>query len=161
MMRKFFLASMIAVLLGSACPTPARADGYPFWLGLLGAGLGGLFGNQFGHGGGRDLFIIGGALVGGILGTNIGNSLEYTHSYPTSAGSEARTYGYPPPVYVETGYQPNYVAPSAPPPPALVGYGDYGLGCRRFIRDTVIDDEPTEVFVTACQQPDGSWQVVQ
>lgn len=43
---------------------------------LVGAGVGGLLGNQFGGGSGRTAATVGGALVGGALGSQAGQSMN-------------------------------------------------------------------------------------
>lgn len=45
---------------------------------LTGAALGGLVGNQFGHGSGRALATIGGAVAGTFLGSRVGKSMDRT-----------------------------------------------------------------------------------
>lgn len=40
--------------------------------GLAGAVIGGVLGHQIGNGGGRDLATVGGAVVGGLIGSNVG-----------------------------------------------------------------------------------------
>src|SRR5215471_20055041 len=63
----------------------------------------------------------------------------------------APTYAYPPPY----AYGPAYAyAPPAPQYQQQQGY------CREFQTTIVVDGHPQDAHGTACQQPDGTWQVV-
>jgi hypothetical protein len=62
----------------------------------------------------------------------------------------APAYAYPPPY----AYGPAYAY--APPAPQ---YQTQGY-CREFQTTIVVDGQPQDAHGTACQQPDGSWQVM-
>jgi uncharacterized protein YcfJ len=64
-----------------------RGDQYDYVPIMAGAIIGGVVGNQFGKGNGRDAMTVAGALLGGAVGHNIGNDRyrdRYRGSYPTT-----------------------------------------------------------------------------
>jgi surface antigen len=175
------LIASVAILIALASPAHADDDAL---LGTLGgAALGGFIGNQFGHGAGRMAATGLGAFTGAVIGNSFASSLErenapsygrYGYSYYNAAPYYAPAYTY---------YEPNYVAPPAPPPRIIyvqpsevVGYRDreptivegaymepgYEAPqhyCREFTQTIRIGDEVHESYGTACLQPDGSWRV--
>ena len=80
-------------------------------------------------------------------------------------------YGYPPPVV----YAPPPTVYYAPPPPVVYqpgppvyapspsGYAPNPAGglCREYQSTAVVGNQSVPVHGTVCQQPDGSWRVVQ
>jgi surface antigen len=87
------LAAPLALLLLAGCAGPNQTAGT-----LIGAGAGALVGNQFGHGSGKVAATAGGAVLGGLLGSNIGAQAD--RAYYRGPQTQA------------------YYAPPPPPPPA-------------------------------------------
>jgi outer membrane lipoprotein SlyB len=93
-MRALF-APIVLALLVAACGGPNQTGGT-----LVGAGLGALAGNQFGHGSGRVAATAGGAVLGGLIGGGIGanadraNGTYYSGPY-NSYYAPRPYYGYP------------------------------------------------------------------
>jgi surface antigen len=123
--------------------------------GLAGAGLGALAGTQIGHGRGQLAAVGAGTLIGALIGGSIGRSLDRADQYyaqqatyqALESGSsiawnnpESGNYGTVAPV--ET-----YRAPS-------------GAYCREYQQTIYVGGRAQQGYGTACQQPDGSWQVV-
>lgn len=157
-MRRTIIAAA-ALLTGLSLAAPAYAGDGEVAGTLIGAGVGGLIGNQFGHGGGRDAATVGGVIFGGLIGNSIGSSYDYRNRYYYSA---APATNYPGPVYYQSSYVPNYVAPPAPRPEELATYNDSEQTyCREYTQQVRIDGQIQESYGTACLQPDGSWRVVQ
>jgi len=156
-MRKLVLAA--ALITGLSQAAPAHADGNGAIVGtLVGAGVGGLIGNQFGHGGGRDALTVGGVIAGGLIGNSIGSSYDNENRYYSSSPG----YTYPEPGYYQTSYVPNYVAPPAPPPESVAYYSDNEQTyCREYTQEIRVNGQLEESYGTACMQPDGSWRVEQ
>jgi hypothetical protein len=76
-------------------------------------------------------------------------------------------YYYPRPVYyapppVVYSAPPAGAAHGSPPPGAVVREGRDSSGnlCREYSTTTMIDGRPTPAYGTACQRPDGQWQIV-
>lgn len=101
---------------------------------LIGAGLGGLVGNQIGQGTGKIAATAVGVFTGGVIGHHVDNTWSDRPSRAYYGGSSSTYYE---PRQTVT-YMPNYVAPSAPPPSHIV-YSQtyengYGYGHRRHHR---------------------------
>lgn len=132
---------------------------------LLGAGVGGFVGNQFGSGSGQVAATAGGAFLGGLIGNDLGRSYYSSRVYNSPAyyyNNDPILFSDPGPYYYQT-YSPNYVAPPAPPPPpATVTFVDTeGSYCREYSKKIRVGGRIQESYGTACLQPDGSWRIVQ
>ncbi|HUY68600.1 MAG TPA: glycine zipper 2TM domain-containing protein [Alphaproteobacteria bacterium] len=161
-MRAFLLGAVAALAIGALSAMPAYAAGENQFVGtLVGAGVGGLVGNQFGRGDGRVATTAAGVLVGGFAGNAVGASLDREDAYDSAYYSEPGYVYYPGPVYFQTTYVPNYVAPPAydasPSPYYDTANSDY---CREFTQEATVAGHEAETYGTACLQPDGSWRVV-
>jgi surface antigen len=98
------LASIALALLVAACGGPNQTGGT-----LVGAGLGALAGNQFGHGSGRVAATAGGAVLGGLIGGGIGASADRANgTYYGSPyyGGPYNSYYYAPAPQPYYGYPP-------------------------------------------------------
>jgi hypothetical protein len=70
-------------------------------------------------------------------------------------------YPYYPPYYYAT--PPVYYAPppaAALAPPAMAAPSAANGACREYSSTQIIGGTPQQVLGTACQQPDGSWRIV-
>jgi hypothetical protein len=162
-MRKS-LVKMIAVTgLGLVLASPAYADAQLVDT-MLGAGAGGYLGSMIGHGSGRLAATGAGVFLGGAIGNNLGRP-SYGAYYARPSYNYYPNYSYdmfPSQAYY-VPYQPNYVAPPAPPPAPPVTYIDEDSGnyCREYSQQIRIGNQVRESYGTACLQPDGSWHIVQ
>ncbi len=157
-MRKFLLL-LVTVLLIDAPAMPACAGNGEILGTLFGTGIGALFGSQFGHGAGRGVAALGGAVVGGLVGNRIGTMMDYSGSNSLVVPQRP---GYPAPVYAEASYEPNYVAPDAPPPGVTdIYYGTPAPSCRPVAQNVVINGRIRTIYETVCMQPDGTWELVE
>jgi uncharacterized protein YcfJ len=190
-MRRFAVLGLACALI--AVPFTAKADGLDIGT-IIGAGLGGLVGNQIGHGTGKMAATAVGVVTGGVIGHHVDNGWN-SGSHRTSYSAPNTTYyAQPQPAYV-----PNYVAPYAPAPSQIVYTQNYGYAdrdedyrrhhhfhrhqmiyaqpvvqrvvvreaepetvgyCREYTQRVNIGNHVEESYGTACQQPDGSWQIV-
>jgi surface antigen len=178
-MRKLLLKAILATILVCAGAFPAAAGEDSLIGTVVGAGLGGWAGSSIGRGTGRLAATGAGVFLGGALGNSIGSSMD-------RANGGYGGYAYASPYYDQpTVYEPNYVAPYAPPPPSVVylqpevvykqadnvyvsgGYvGDYDATpdadthfCREYTQETRINGTIQESYGTACLQPDGTWKI--
>ncbi len=166
-MRSIYLAAAGVILgLGTATfPVLADADLLDT---VVGAGVGGLIGNQFGHGSGKLATTGAGVLVGGLVGHTLGQATDNDNTrqgYYSSYGYDGY---YPATVYYQQAYTPTYVAP----PPAQIVYVNPPPGyvensseetsqyCREYTQEIHSGDNVQESYGTACLQPDGSWQIM-
>jgi surface antigen len=165
------LATLV-VALALPIAAPAHAFDKEGMGTLLGAGLGGLLGNQFGGGSTKVITTSIGVFAGGLAGRSIGGSLDRADRAHYNRGS----YGYTPQAS-RAYYQPNYVAQYAPPPqrvvyvrePEPIYVQDSYVGarsnhgdryCREYSNSVRIGNQWRDSYGTACLQPDGSWEVV-
>lgn len=163
-MRKLVPALAICAMLG-ACTQPG--GGQPGEIGvnkttggaLLGAGLGGLLGNQFGGGAGKGAMTALGVIAGGLLGSQIGASLDRADQAALQQTTQNA---------LETA-PPNQALPWRNPESGHYGTvvpGKYyqtqsGQYCREFQQTITVGGETQQGYGTACRQPDGTWRIVQ
>ena len=153
-MRRITVATCLLasfLLAGCAEYGPKEAAG-----GLLGAGSGAYIGSLAGMGTGNLAAIGGGALLGALVGSNVGRSLDRADRLATrptrgTAGAVAPGSGAdwrnPDAAYAT-------VAPLRSPDAAR-----RGAYCREFQQTIQIGGEDRQAHGTACQQPDGSWRI--
>jgi surface antigen len=125
---------------------------------LIGAGLGGLLGNQFGGGSGKAFTTLAGVLVGGLVGSQVGKSMDEADvAYANRSQQNALNNGVSgQPVAwhnPDNGHQGTIV-----PQPAYQSNGTY---CREFTQTISVGGQTQDGYGTACRQPDGSWKIVQ
>lgn len=114
-MRRIALFGCALMLAMPAIPAHA-GDGLDLGT-LVGAGLGGVIGNQIGKGTGKTVATVAGVIIGGVAGHSVDRN--WSSSY-RGYSAPVSTYA-PEPVYYS--YRPNYVAPPAPPPTVI--YSQY------------------------------------
>ena len=117
-MRRFAVLGLACALIGA--PLTAKAEGLDLGT-LIGAGLGGLVGNQIGHGTGKIAATAVGVVTGGVIGHHVDNGWD-SGSRRTYYSAPSTTYYAP----TQTAYVPNYVAPYAPPASQVVYTQNYG-----------------------------------
>jgi surface antigen len=162
-MRKLVTAVALGALLGACSQTGSTQPGQ-FGVNnttggtLLGAGLGGLLGSQFGGGSGKALATVGGVLAGGLIGHSIGTQLDRNDQLAMSRTTQTA---------LETG-QPQQPLPwrnadsghsgaVIPGPYYQTAGGQY---CREFQQTITVGGETQQGYGRACRQPDGSWKIV-
>jgi len=154
-MTKFKLAAvLVAFSLVTACE---GAGGKETAGTLLGGAGGALLGAQVGGGSGQVLAAVAGGLAGAFLGNQIGKSLDKadqvyaeqaTRQAQTAPIGETITWNNP-----DSGNSGTYT-------PVRDGYDTTGAYCREYQTTVTVGGQVQEAYGTACQQPDGSWKVV-
>lgn len=151
LLKKLVIVGLTASLLAGCATGPNQNQ----TLGTLAGAVGGAaLGSAFGSGSGKVAAIAAGALVGGFLGNQIGASLDaQSQQYNYNASVQA----------LDTGATQQWRNPQngvygtvAPGPVAYVN----NRTCRPYTNTVYIDGQPQVARGTACQNPDGSWQVV-
>jgi surface antigen len=162
-MRKKIAAVGLSVAL-AACTSPGGGAPGEFGVNkttggtLVGAGLGGLVGNQFGGGAGKGVATLLGVLAGGFIGSQVGQSLDqadlqYAHQSTQTALAQT-----------PSGQQVAWRNPDTgnygtiTPQPAYQSNGTY---CREFQQTITVGGQTQDAYGRACRQPDGSWKIVQ
>jgi surface antigen len=153
-LKKLALVALVAVSLGACQHYGQKQAGGA----LLGAGLGGLLGSQFGSGSGKLAATAIGVVAGGLLGNEIGSSLDRADqaylqkaTYKASAAPIGETVTWSNP---ESG---NYGAVT----PTREGvHSESGAYCREYQQEITVGGRKQEGYGQACRQPDGSWKII-
>ncbi len=125
---------------------------------LLGAAVGGLLGSQIGGGTGNKIAIGAGVLAGGLLGNNVGSTLncadQMQHGKAAQQALESQPAG------TTTSWQNPDANTSGSITPTTTYQRSDGAYCREFEQTVTIDGRYETATGTACRQPDGTWKVV-
>lgn len=124
---------------------------------LIGAGLGGLLGSQFGHGDGRLAMTALGTLAGAAVGSSIGKRMDEVDRMKMRE-AEQKAYAAPMNETIiwnnpDTGHRGTVT-------PVREGRTESGQYCREFQSEIIVGGEREQGFGRACRQPDGSWKIV-
>ncbi|KAA5606055.1 glycine zipper 2TM domain-containing protein [Roseospira marina] len=125
---------------------------------LGGAALGGLLGSQFGGSSGWTMAATGlGVLLGAAVGSELGRSLDETDRQQMRQASQQ---AYTAPVGQTINWNNPQSGNSGTITPIRSGQTNTGQYCRQFRTTVTIDGRLEEATGTACQQPDGTWQIL-
>lgn len=124
---------------------------------LGGAVLGGLLGSQVGGGSGRLWATGAGAVLGALAGSEIGKSLDRADQMYMSRTTQASL------EHTKSGTTSTWNNPdtghSGTVTPTDTYQQDDGTYCREFQQTVTVGGELQEAYGTACRQPDGSWKI--
>ena len=157
MFRKTTLALLAASLALAACQTSNWGTGQTVGT-LGGAAGGGLLGSQFGKGSGKVAMTGLGVLLGAWAGNEIGASMDDVDRLKYQ---QAETRAYNAPIGQQITWNNPNNGNSGTIVPVRDGYDTAGSYCREFQQTVVIGGRQQQAFGKACQQPDGSWKIVQ
>lgn len=155
MRRKSLIAAIAIAASLTACEGMGEREAVG---GLTGAALGGLLGAQFGSGSGQLIATGAGVLVGGLIGSEIGRSMDEVDRMRANESvvqaqsaplGETITWNNP-----DSG---NYGTIT----PTRDGTSSSGQYCREFQQSITVGGQTEQAYGTACRQPDGSWRMVQ
>ncbi len=160
MLRKNLLAVMAVMavtLLLPACQ--AQNMGTKEGVGTLGgAAVGGLLGSQVGKGSGKLAATAAGVVLGGWLGNEIGASLDKADRAELSTATQR---AYTAPVGQQITWNNPQSGNAGTITPVRDGYANDGAYCREFQQTITVGGQKQQGYGRACQQPDGSWKIVQ
>lgn len=157
-MRKITMTIMVLCAFTlSACET-MQNHGTKETVGTgAGAVVGGILGSRIGDGSGQLWATGAGALLGAYLGNEIGKSLDLAdRQHMNTAVVEARQAPIGEPISWNNPESGNYGEVVA----TKDGYAESGSYCREFQQTVYIGGKEESAYGTACQQPDGTWQIV-
>lgn len=150
------LALASATALG-ACQATSGAGNKQLLGGASGAVLGGVAGSQLGGGSGRLWTTGAGVLVGALLGSEIGSSLDKADmAYAQTANNRA----YSAPIGETIRWNNPDTGNYGTVTPMREGRTTAGAYCREYQQTIYVGGQQQSGHGTACQQPDGSWNVV-
>lgn len=157
MFRKSFLATLALILLLPACQGQNMGNKQTFGT-LGGAAVGGLLGSNIGKGSGRLAATAAGVVLGGWLGNEIGASLDQADR---SAMSSATSRAYTAPVGQQITWNNPQSGNAGTITPVRDGYSTSGSYCREFQQTITVGGQKQQAYGQACRQPDGSWKIQQ
>jgi surface antigen len=122
-----------------------------------GAVLGGLAGMAVGGGSGRLWATGAGVLLGALIGSEVGKSLDRAdRQYMAQSTQNALESG-------QSGQPVQWQNPDSGHSGTIVpqkAYQDNDTYCREYTQTVNIGGKTERAYGTACRQPDGSWQIV-
>ncbi len=151
---KIIAVALAAALSLSACE---GAGGKETAGTLLGGAGGALLGAQVGGGSGQILAAVAGGLAGAFLGNQIGKSLDKADQAYAEQASEQATNA---PIGQTISWNNPESGNSGTITPTRDGTDASGAYCREYQTTVTVGGEVQKAYGTACQQPDGSWKVV-
>jgi len=150
---------LAVALVGVGVLTGCQNTGSKELLGTLGgAGLGGLAGSQIGNGNGKLVAVAVGALGGAFIGKSIGKNLDEVDQM-MAVKSQQNALEHGPSNKPMRWKNPDTGNQGAiTPKPAY--QTETGQFCREFQQDVTVGGKTEEAYGKACRQPDGSWKIV-
>ena len=126
--------------------------------GAGGAVLGGVLGSQVGKGKGQLVAVGLGAVLGALAGSSIGRSLDEVDKMKINHTTQ-RALETQPDQQASTWSNPNTGNSGAVTPQKTYQNTD-GQYCREFTQTVDIGGESQQAYGTACRQPDGTWKII-
>lgn len=157
-MKKILLMSCVALFSLTACENMQSMQGNKQMVGTgAGALVGGILGSNVGGGKGQLWATGAGALIGALVGSEIGASLDNADR-AAAGGAYSRAHSAP------MGESVNWNNPESgnhgTVTPTRDGYSSSGRYCREYQQTIVVGGKTQSGYGTACQQPDGTWEIV-
>ncbi len=170
-----------ALFVTAVFATPSQAGETNFGGVVIGGAIGGLLGSTIGKGRGRLVATATGALVGSMFGNHLAQPQPgyvarpaprpvYHHRRQNHRNAyrhhrHDRRHAYRSRHHGHHNSRVVYVRPVAPPVTETVQITTVydaasGRYCREYQREVIINGQPVAAYGRACQQPDGSWQIV-
>jgi len=159
MIKKFVLSAMLVSTLGmTACQNTTGNWGTKQTVGTgAGAVLGGLAGSQIGSGSGRLWATGAGVLLGALVGSEIGSSLDAADRLQME---QAQGKAYAAPIGEPIAWNNPNSGNSGTIVAVRDGTSTSGRYCREYQQTITVGGKQQSGYGTACQQPDGTWQIV-
>lgn len=150
MSRTYFVVALLAASLAGGCESnPSKQD-----IGMVtGAVVGGLLGHQVGGGSGKTVATIGGAALGAFLGSRIGQSMDRDDQVKMARALESKPDNHPTTWRNPKSGQSFTVTPTRT-------YSNDTDRCRDFSTTTELEGREEVIHGRACRQPGGLWKTV-
>ena len=157
-MKNLFLIPLVIVAMAvGGCEAVQNSGTKQTVGGATGAVLGGLAGSQLGSGSGRLWATGAGVLVGTLLGSEVGRSLDKADmAYAQRANQRA----YEAPVGETISWNNPDSGNYGTVTPIRDGYSSNSRYCREYEQEIYVDGRRETGTGTACQNSDGSWEIV-
>ena len=157
MSRKWIVSAAMIAMMAAACAESDYGSKQTVG-GLTGAALGGLLGAQFGSGAGQLAATGAGVLIGGLIGSEIGRSMD---EVDRMRANEAVNRAQSAPIGETVTWNNPQSGKSGTVTPLRDGTSTSGQYCREFQQTITVAGETQEGYGTACRQPDGTWRILQ
>jgi len=157
--RIVWTIAILLVTLTAGCASNSYSERQTVG-GLTGAALGGLLGAQFGGHRGNDRLITTGigVFIGSLIGSEIGRSMDEVDRLKTN---EAINRAQSAPIGEKISWNNPEKNHSGSVTPTRDGRSESGSYCREFYQTVSIGGKTEDAYGVACQQPDGTWRIVQ
>lgn len=157
-MKHFAMVAMVLAMFSmTACETLQGRGNKEVIGGASGAVVGGILGSKVGGGSGQLWATGAGVLVGTLLGSSIGRSLDKADMmYAGQATQTAHTAPIGETVSWNNPDSGHYGSVT----PTRDGYSSSGRYCREYQQTIYVGGQQETAYGTACQQPDGSWEII-
>jgi surface antigen len=160
---KKFLLTMLAVssLALAGCETTTGGSGFTMNKQTMGTGIGalagGLAGSQVGSGSGQLWATGAGVLLGSMVGSSVGASLDKADlMYAQRASSQAHAA----PIGEQISWNNPQSGNSGTITPVRDGYSSSNRYCREYQQTITVGGRRETAYGTACQSPNGDWQII-
>ena len=152
-------APLAIILVLAGCESGGQGSGNKETFGTLGgAALGGLLGSRVGGGKGRLAATAVGVLLGAYAGNSLGKSLDRADR---TYASQAQQQAYQAPLQQPIAWSNPQSGNSGSITPVREGNntatGEY---CREYQTTINVGGKSEQAYGTACRQPDGSWRIL-
>ncbi len=157
-MKKLSLVFMVlGVASLGACQTLDGRGNKELMGGGAGAVIGGILGSQIGGGSGQNWAVGAGVLIGALIGSDVGASLDKADLiYAERAASQARTA----PIGETITWNNPDTGNSGEITPVRDGKAASGRYCREYQQTIMVGGKEESAYGSACRKPDGSWEIV-
>lgn len=159
-MKKFIMVSVLAagLALSGCAETGGNSTFSKQNIGLAsGAVIGGVLGSQVGSGSGQLWATGAGALLGSLAGSSIGQSLDRADQMYMQRATQT---AHAAPVGETISWNNPQSGHSGTITPTRDGTTKSGRYCREYQNTVTVGGRKENAYGTVCQQPDGSWEVV-
>lgn len=119
---------------------------------IIGGASGALIGSQFGKGDGKTAATIGGAIIGLLVGGNVGRAMDQVDHNCIGQVLERAPTGQA--VAWESPDDGHHYQVT----PTRTYQAESGEYCREYTTTVMVGGRPQNAYGTACRQPDGSWK---
>ncbi len=157
-MKHFGLLVMaLAMFSLTACQTLENRGNKELIGGASGAVIGGILGSKVGGGSGQAWASGAGVLLGALIGSEIGSSLDRADRI---YAGEANVAAHEAPIGDAISWNNPESGNSGTVTPTRDGYSSSGRYCREYQQEIIVGGQRETAYGTACQQPDGSWEIL-
>lgn len=155
--RALMIATLAAGFALSGCAADGRGNKEGLGT-LLGAAAGAWAGSSIGKGDGKIVATAMGTMLGAAVGNSIGRSMDELDKMKMR---EAEERAYNAPIGEAIVWNNPNTGNSGSVTPVRDGRSTAGSYCREFQTEVTVGGKRQDAHGVACQQPDGSWRIVE